>query len=52
MILERQCEGITIAKKVGKYKVGKKISVPDIDLHYILLNFSKILRFTWHWFDY
>ena len=34
MILERQREGIAIAKKEGKYKGRKKIKRPDIDIHY------------------
>lgn len=34
MILERQREGIEIAKKAGKYKGRKKISVPDIGSYY------------------
>ena len=34
MILERQREGIAIAKKAGKYKGRKKISVPDIEVYY------------------
>lgn len=34
MILERQREGIKIAKEKGKYKGRKRIDVPDIDKHY------------------
>lgn len=34
MILERQREGIEIAKRAGKYKGRKKISVPDIGAYY------------------
>lgn len=34
MILERQHEGIAIAKKEGKYKGRKKIKRTDIDIHY------------------
>lgn len=34
MILERQREGIAIAKKEGKYKGRKKIKRTDIDIHY------------------
>lgn len=34
MILERQREGIAIAKREGKYKGRKKISVPDIGSYY------------------
>ena len=34
MILERQREGIAIAKKAGKYKGRKQIHVPDIELYY------------------
>lgn len=34
MILERQREGIAIAKKGGKYKGRKKIKRTDIDIHY------------------
>lgn len=34
MILERQREGIAIAKKAGKYKGRKKISIPDIEVYY------------------
>ena len=34
MILERQREGIEIAKRAGKYKGRKKISVPDIGSYY------------------
>lgn len=34
MILERQREGIEIAKRAGKYKGRKKISVPDIGTYY------------------
>ena len=35
MILERQREGIAIAKKEGKYKGRKKIKRTDIDIHYV-----------------
>ena len=34
MILERQKEGIAIAKREGKYKGRKKVSIPDIGTHY------------------
>lgn len=34
MILERQREGIAIAKREGKYKGRKKIEVPNIDEYY------------------
>ena len=34
MILERQREGIALAKKAGKYKGRKKISVPNIGDYY------------------
>lgn len=34
MILERQREGIEIAKRAGKYKGRKKINVPDIETYY------------------
>lgn len=34
MILERQREGIAIAKREGKYKGRKKIKRTDIDIHY------------------
>lgn len=34
MILERQREGIAIAKKAGKYKGRKKISIPNIQDYY------------------
>lgn len=34
MILERQREGIEIAKRAGKYKGRKKINVPDIGTYY------------------
>lgn len=34
MILERQREGIAIAKRAGKYKGRKKINVPDIGTYY------------------
>ena len=34
MILERQREGIAIAKKEGKYKGRKEIKRTDIDIHY------------------
>ena len=34
MILQRQREGIAIAKKEGKYKGRKKIKRTDIDIHY------------------
>lgn len=34
MILERQKEGIAIAKREGKYKGRKQISVPDIGKYY------------------
>lgn len=34
MILERQREGIAIAKKEGKYKGRKKIKRTNIDIHY------------------
>ena len=34
MILERQREGIAIAKKAGKYKGRKQIQVPDIESYY------------------
>lgn len=34
MILERQREGIAIAKREGKYKGRKAVSVPDIDTYY------------------
>lgn len=33
-MLERQREGIAIAKAEGKYKGRKEISIPDFDLHY------------------
>lgn len=34
MILERQREGIAIAKEAGKYKGRKAISIPDIGEYY------------------
>lgn len=34
MILERQREGIEIAKRAGKYKGRKKINVPEIEAYY------------------
>lgn len=34
MILERQREGIALAKAAGKYKGRKKVVVPDIGLYY------------------
>ena len=34
MILERQREGIAIAKREGKYKGRKAVSVPDIGKYY------------------
>lgn len=34
MILERQREGIAIAKRAGKYKGRKKVTVPDIGDYY------------------
>lgn len=34
MILERQREGIAIAKAAGKYKGRKAVSVPDIEKYY------------------
>ena len=34
MILERQREGIAIAKRAGKYKGRKKVTVPDIGKYY------------------
>jgi DNA invertase Pin-like site-specific DNA recombinase len=34
MILERQRDGIAIAKKAGKYKGRKQIYVPDIEKYY------------------
>lgn len=34
MILERQREGIAIAKREGKYKGRKKVTVPDIGTYY------------------
>lgn len=34
MILERQREGIALAKKAGKYKGRKPVSVPDIGKYY------------------
>lgn len=34
MILERQREGIALAKREGKYKGRKRISVPDIGKYY------------------
>ena len=34
MILERQREGIAIAKREGKYKGRKKVEVPDIAYYY------------------
>ena len=34
MILERQREGIAIAKKAGKYKGRKTIKIPDIEKYY------------------
>lgn len=34
MILERQREGIAIAKREGKYKGRKKVAVPDIGIYY------------------
>lgn len=33
-ILERQLEGIVIAKAQGKYKGRKEVSIPDFDKHY------------------
>ena len=33
-LLERQKEGITIAKREGKYKGRKAVSIPDFDKHY------------------
>ena len=34
MILERQREGIAIAKREGKYKGRKEVTVPDIGVYY------------------
>lgn len=34
MILERQAEGIAIAKRNGKYKGRKRVSIPDIGKYY------------------
>ena len=34
MILERQREGIAIAKREGKYKGRKAVSIPNIDAYY------------------
>jgi len=34
MILERQREGIVIAKKAGKYKGRKRIHIPNIGIYY------------------
>ena len=34
MILERQREGIAIAKREGKYKGRKAVSVPNIEEYY------------------
>ena len=34
MILERQKEGIAIAKREGKYKGRKQVSVPNIGEYY------------------
>ena len=34
MILERQAEGIAIAKKKGKYKGRKRVKVPNIGDYY------------------
>lgn len=34
MILERQREGIAIAKKAGKYKGRKRIQIPNIEIYY------------------
>lgn len=33
-LLERQREGIAIAKREGKYKGRKTIDIPDFDIHY------------------
>ncbi|WP_257208782.1 recombinase family protein [Bacillus sp. AFS031507] len=33
-MLERQCEGIAIAKAEGKYKGRKEVSILDFDKHY------------------
>lgn len=33
-LLERQREGIAIAKREGKYKGRKAIDIPDFDIHY------------------
>lgn len=33
-LLERQKEGIAIAKREGKYKGRKAVSIPDFDKHY------------------
>ena len=33
-LLERQREGITIAKREGKYKGRKAVSIPDFEKHY------------------
>lgn len=33
-LLEKQKEGITIAKREGKYKGRKAVSIPDFDKHY------------------
>lgn len=43
-LLERQKEGIAIAKREGKYKGRKAVSIPDFDKHYqryILREISK-----------
>ena len=34
MILERQAEGIALAKRAGKYKGRKRVYVPNIDVFY------------------
>ena len=33
-LLERQAEGISIAKQEGKYKGRKPVSIPDFEKHY------------------
>lgn len=33
-LLERQREGIAIAKREGKYKGSKEIQIPDFERHY------------------
>ena len=35
MILERQAEGIALAKRAGRYKGRKRVSVPDIEKYYL-----------------